>query len=355
MTHMYQQAPGAEELQIRGVDLRSDTVTRPSAAMRAAMLNAEVGDDVYGEDPTVRRLESRIAELAGMEAGLFLPSGTQSNLVALLSHCGRGDEYLVGQQAHTYKYEGGGAAVFGGIQPQPIEFEPDGTLAIDRLRAAIKPDDAHFAKTRLLCLENTVHGKVLPLSYLEEAAAFAREYRLAMHLDGARVFNAAVRLGVPLREITKHFDSVSICLSKGLGAPVGSVLAGSAEFIRRAHRWRKVAGGGMRQAGILAAAGLYALEHNIDRLAADHARAQRLAEGLARLPGVEIVEPPQTNMVFVRVPGMDHHELARRLRERGVIISPAPVLRLVTHLDVDDEGVERVIGAFGEAARGRET
>lgn len=350
MTHMYQQIPGIEARHERVIDLRSDTVTKPSAAMREAMLQAEVGDDVYGEDPTVRRLEAAIAQRAGMEAALFLPSGTQSNLVALLSHCGRGDEYLVGQQAHTYKYEGGGAAVFGGIQPQPIEFEPDGTLAIDRLRAAVKPDDAHFAKTRLLCLENTVHGKVLPMAYLDEAAGFAREQGLAMHLDGARVFNAVVKLGVDLREITKHFDSVSICLSKGLGAPVGSVLAGSAEFIRRAHRWRKVAGGGMRQAGMLAAAGLYALEHNIARLAEDHARARRLAEGLAQLPGIEIVQPPQTNMVFLRVPGIDTTELACRLRERGVVISPAPVLRLVTHLDVNDDGIERTIKAFAEAS-----
>ncbi len=327
------------------IDLRSDTVTKPSDAMRAAMARAEVGDDVYGEDPTVRALEDMLAERAGQEAGLFLPSGTQSNLVALLSHCGRGDEYLVGQTAHTYKYEGGGAAVLGGIQPQPIEFEPDGTLAIGRLDAAIKPHDAHFARTKLLCLENTVHGKVLPLHYLDAARTFASARRLGFHLDGARVFNAAVALGVSLVDITRRFDTVSICLSKGLGAPVGSVLVGSADLIREARRWRKVTGGGMRQAGLLAAAGIHALENNVERLAEDHANARRLADGL-RDAGFALAEEPQTNMVFVDMQDRDPQAFAARLRDRGVIITPAPVLRLVTHLDVSAKDVARVIEAF---------
>ncbi|HEX6930003.1 MAG TPA: low-specificity L-threonine aldolase [Gammaproteobacteria bacterium] len=332
------------------IDLRSDTVTRPSDAMRAAMARAEVGDDVYGEDPTVRALEEMLAARAGLEAGLFLPSGTQSNLVALLTHCGRGDEYLVGQTAHTYKYEGGGAAVLGGIQPQPVEFEADGTLDIEKLRAAIKPDDAHFARTRLLCLENTVHGKVLPLEYLAAAARFAKEHRVGLHLDGARVFNAAVRLGVPLTEITAHFQTVSICLSKGLGAPAGSVLVGAADFIREARRWRKVTGGGMRQAGILAAGCIHALENNVERLAEDHANAARLAEGLRGLPGLALAEEPQTNMVFVRIEQRDPQHVAARLREHGVIVTPAGTLRLVTHLDVSTQDIERVIEAFREVA-----
>lgn len=328
------------------IDLRSDTVTRPSAAMREAMAAAEVGDDVYGEDPTVRRLEEMLAERAGKQAGLFLPSGTQSNLVALLTHCGRGDEYLVGQTAHTYKYEGGGAAVLGGIQPQPIDFEADGTLAIDKLRAAVKPHDSHFARTRLLCLENTVHGQVLPLDYLDAAARFANEHRLGLHLDGARVFNAVVKLDVAVSDIAEPFDTVSICFSKGLGAPVGSVLLGPHDFIREARRWRKVTGGGMRQAGILAAACLYALDNNVQRLAEDHANAERLARGLRELGNMVQVEEPQTNMVFVRVAHADPVALADKLREHAIVVTPAPVMRLVTHLDVSPADIERVTEAF---------
>lgn len=332
------------------IDLRSDTVTRPDRGMREAMLSADVGDDVYGEDPTVRALETALAKRAGMKAGLFLPSGTQSNLVALLSHCARGDEYLVGQQAHTYKYEGGGAAVLGGIQPQPVEFESDGSLDIAKLEAAIKPDDAHFARTRLLCLENTVHGKVLPMEYIVRAEAFARRHGLGLHLDGARVFNAVVKLGLELSDITKHFDTVSICLSKGLGAPVGSVLLGDSEIIKTARRWRKVAGGGMRQAGILAAAGLHALDHNVKRLADDHANARKLAEGLVNVPGFELVEAPQTNMVFMRVTGANPKTVTEKLRARGIVVSPAPVLRLVTHLDVSDADIDSVLDAFRRLA-----
>lgn len=331
------------------IDLRSDTVTQPSEAMRQAMARAEVGDDVFGDDPTVRRLEERLAELTGHDAGLYLPSGTQSNLVALLTHCRRGDEYLVGQTAHTYKYEGGGAAVLGGIQPQPLEFEADGTLAIDKLRAAVKPQDPHFAQTALLCIENTVHGKVLPMDYFPRAHAFASEFRLNTHLDGARVFNAAIKLRLPVHDITADFDTVSICLSKGLGAPVGSVLVGSHDFIRGARRWRKVTGGGMRQAGIIAAAALFAVEHNVERLAEDHDNAARLAEGLANIPGIELVEPPQTNMVFLRAGGAEPDVLAQRLEKAGVRILPGKVIRLVTHLDVSREDIDVAVAAFSKA------
>lgn len=331
------------------IDLRSDTVTRPSEAMRQAMARAEVGDDVFGDDPTVRQLEEHMAGLTGHDAGVYLPSGTQSNLVALLTHCRRGDEYLVGQTAHTYKYEGGGAAALGGIQPQPLEFEADGTLDIEKLRAAVKPHDPHFAETALLCIENTVHGKVLPMEYFPRAHSFADEFRLSTHLDGARVFNAAVKLDIPLRNITADFDTVSICLSKGLGAPVGSVLTGRHDFIHGARRWRKVTGGGMRQAGIIAAAGLYAIEHNIERLAEDHGNAARLAEGLANIPGTELVEPPQTNMVFLRVEGLAPEVLGQRLADNGVRILPGKIIRLVTHLDVSRADIDVAISAFAAA------
>ena len=330
------------------IDLRSDTVTQPTPAMRQAMLAAELGDDVYGEDPTVTRLEQRLAGDLGLEAGLFVPSGTMSNLLGLLAHCERGDEYLVGQQAHTYKYEGGGAAVLGSIQPQPIEMAADGSLDLDLVRSYIKADDFHFARTRLLALENTMHGKVLPLTYLAAARAFTREHGLALHLDGARLYNAAVKLGVPAREISQHFDSVSVCLSKGLGAPVGSVLCGDAALIAKARRWRKVVGGGMRQAGILAAAGLHALDHQVERLAEDHAHAAQLGTALAEL-GYQ-VEPVQTNMVYLAL-GDAAPDLQAFLAERDIRISPAPRLRLVTHLDVSAADIEAVIAAFATYRR----
>ncbi|MBU2452482.1 MAG: low-specificity L-threonine aldolase, partial [Proteobacteria bacterium] len=255
---------------MKQIDLRSDTVTRPSAAMRDAMMKAAVGDDVYGEDPTVNELEALAAKLLGTRDAIFCTSGTQSNLLALLTHCERGDEYIVGQRAHTYRYEGGGAAVLGSIQPQPLDFEEDGTLNLETVSKFIKPDDFHFARTKLLCLENTHAGKVLPLEYLKKASAFARNNKLMLHLDGARVFNAAVKLKIDVKEITQYFDTISCCLSKGLGAPVGSVLCGSKDQIKKARRWRKVLGGGMRQAGILAAAGIYALSNNLLRLETDH-------------------------------------------------------------------------------------
>ncbi|MFO1349933.1 MAG: low-specificity L-threonine aldolase [Gammaproteobacteria bacterium] len=331
------------------IDLRSDTVTQPTPAMRAAMSAAPVGDDVYGEDPTVNRLQALAAAMLGFEAGLFVPSGTQSNLLALMSHCERGDEYIAGQLAHTYKYEGGGAAVLGSIQPQPLDFESDGTLNLQAVEKAIKPIDNHFARTRLLCLENTQAGKVLPLAYLEQAARLAKRQGLAMHLDGARLFNAAVKLKMPAREIARHFDSVSVCLSKGLGAPVGSVLCGSQALIGKARRWRKVVGGGMRQAGLLAAAGIHALEHHIERLAEDHANAQTLAQGLAQIPDLDL-DPAavQTNMVFVAMEKPRAQALAAFLKERGVLITPAERIRLVTHLDVSAADIPTVVGAVRE-------
>jgi threonine aldolase len=334
---------------MREIDLRSDTVTRPTPGMRAAMAAAEVGDDVYGEDPTVNRLEALAAEMLGKDAALFVPSGTQSNLLGVMAHCERGDEYIVGQQAHTYKYEGGGAAVLGSIQPQPLEFEPDGTLDLDRVSAAIKPDDSHFARTRLLCLENTQGGKVLPLDYLQRAHAFARSRGLGLHLDGARVFNAAVKQALPVREIAQHFDTVSVCLSKGLGAPVGSVLCGRADLIAKARRWRKMLGGGMRQAGVLAAAGIYALTHNVERLAEDHHSALALARGLAGIDGVSVdAAAVQTNMVFMAVASDRADALRAFLRQRNVLLGGGHHIRLVTHLDVTPADVQAVVRAVEE-------
>lgn len=325
------------------IDLRSDTVTQPTAAMREAMMAAELGDDVYGEDPTVNRLEAWLANELGFAAGLFVPTGTMSNLLGLMAHCERGDEYIVGQQAHTYKYEGGGAAVLGSIQPQPIDGEADGSLDLAKVEAAIKQDDFHFARTRLLALENTMQGKVLPLDYLAAARELTQRRGLSLHLDGARLYNAAVKLGVPAREITQYFDSVSVCLSKGLGAPVGSVLCGSAALIGKARRLRKMVGGGMRQAGVLAAAGLYALQHQVERLAEDHAKAAHLGEALAGLG--HRVEPVQTNMVYVQL-GERAGQIKAFMAERGIAVSAAPRLRLVTHLDVSAEQIEQVIEAF---------
>jgi threonine aldolase len=329
------------------VDLRSDTVTRPTRAMREAMLAADVGDDVYGEDPTVNALQERLAGDLGFDAGLFVPSGTQSNLLALMAHCERGDEYLVGMDAHTYKFEGGGAAVLGSIQPQPIVHAADGSLPLEAIEAAIKPVDPHFARTRILALENTWHGRALPLNYLKAAHDLARSRGLGMHLDGARLFNAAVASDVPAREIARHFDTVSVCLSKGLGAPVGSVLVGSQALIDKARRWRKVTGGGWRQAGMLAAAGLHALDRHVARLADDHRRAAQLSERLRQIAGVELLGC-HTNMVFIDVPAQRLRELDVHLREAGVRISIGylPTLRLVTHLDVDNAGIERVVDAF---------
>jgi threonine aldolase len=288
---------------------------------------------------------------------LFVPTGTQSNLCAILAHCQRGDEYIVGQMAHSYRWEGGGAAVFGSVQPQPLNHQPDGTLALAEIAAAIKPDDAHFARTRLLALENTLGGKLMPLAYLQEATELARQHGLARHLDGARLFNAAVAQAAALgtdpyqeaRRIANCFDSVSVCFSKGLGAPIGSALCGSRELIARAHRIRKMAGGGMRQSGLLAAAAEYALVHQVQRLADDHALAQRLAAGLSQLPGL-VVEPPQTNIVFVDLEGAARAkaaELIPELARHGVLATGLYRLRFVTHLDVDAAGVDRALAVMG--------
>jgi len=331
------------------VDLRSDTVTRPTPGMLAAMASARVGDDVWGDDPTVLQLQDTVARLAGKEAALFLPSGTQSNLTALMAHCERGDEYIVGQQAHCYKYEGGGAAVLGSIVPQPIEHAADGSLPLDKVAAAVKHFGpgmgAHFARTRLLALENTFNGQVLPAGYIREATAFARAHGLATHLDGARVCNAAVAQGIPLVEACAPFDSVSICCSKGLGAPVGSVLTGSREFIGRAHRWRLMLGGGMRQSGFLAAACLYAFDRHYERLAEDHRNAERLAHGLAELTELTVLGQA-TNMVFVRFPEAHCQALEAHLAERGIIVQVVPEARLVTHLDVNPADIDAVVAAI---------
>jgi len=335
------------------VDLRSDTVTRPTAAMRAAMAAAPLGDDVFGDDPSVNALQDKIAGTLGFEAALFVPTGTQSNLCAVLAHCQRGDEYIVGQMQHCYRWEGGGAAVFGSVQPQPIAHQSDGTLALADIEAAVKPDDPHYARSRLLALENTLGGQLIPMDYIDQATALARRLGLATHLDGARLFNAAVAQAAgadpyaEARRIAGRFDSVSVCFSKGLGAPVGSALCGSRELVARARRIRKMAGGGMRQSGILAAACSHALDHNVARLADDHALARRLAEGLAGIDGLR-VEPPQTNMVFVDLVGAARDRaqaLVQHLAGHGILAIGLYRLRLVTHLDVTAEGVDRAVAA----------
>ena len=326
------------------VDLRSDTVTRPTPAMREAIARAEVGDDVFGDDPTVNALQERVAALFGKEAALFVSSGTQGNLCALMSHCQRGDEVLVGQLAHSYRYEGGGAAVLGSVQPQPLPQQGDGTLRLEDIAAAIKPDDEHFARTRLLALENTWNGKVLAQAYLDAASDLAHARGLATHLDGARLFNAIVASGAEPARLVRGFDRVSVCFSKGLGAPVGSVLVGPREFIARARRVRKALGGGLRQAGLLAAAALYALDHHVERLAEDHALAKRLADGLASIPGITVTAP-DTNIVFAEVAGGRAEALLAHLKQHGVLATGLIGLRFVTHLDVDAAGVDRAIAA----------
>jgi threonine aldolase len=359
---------------MRTIDLRSDTVTQPTPAMRQAMLAAPLGDDVFGDDPTVNALQEKIAGMLGFEAALFVPTGTQSNFCAILSHCQRGDEYIVGQMAHCYRWEGGGAAVMGSVQPQPIAHAADGTLPLPEIEAQIKPDDAHFARTRLLCLENTLGGKLLPLDYVKAATALARSKGLATHLDGARLFNAATAqaqqasqtmdlmpnqplahmeyardaINLEAKRIAENFDSISVCFSKGLGAPVGSVLCGSKAFIQRAHRIRKMAGGGMRQAGMLAAAAIYALDHHVERLSLDHALAKRLGDSLSSIDGLS-VEPVHSNIVFVDVKeplkakaaGLIDH-----LKSHGILATGLYRLRFVTHLDVDQPSVDRAIAVI---------
>jgi threonine aldolase len=338
------------------VDLRSDTVTLPTAGMRSAMAAAPLGDDVFGDDPSVNALQDKIAAMLGFEAALFVPTGTQGNLCAILSHCQRGDEYIVGQMQHCYRWEGGGAAVFGSVQPQPLDHQSDGSLALEEVEAAIKPDDPHFARTRLLALENTIGGKLLPMAYVEQATQLAQRKGLARHLDGARLFNAAVAQAAQAggdaraeaRRIAQCFDSVSVCFSKGLAAPAGSALCGSRELIARAKRIRKMAGGAMRQAGLLAAAASYALDQHIDRLAEDHALARRLATGLEGIAELQ-VEPPQTNILFVDLVGPATERsaaLLEHLAREGVRATGLYRLRFVTHLDVDGAGVDRAVLAI---------
>ncbi len=324
------------------IDLRSDTVTQPTAAMRDAMANASVGDDVYGEDPTVNLLETTAAEMLGKQAGLFVPSGTQSNLLALLTHCARGDEYIVDQTAHTYRFEGGGAAVLGGIQPQPISPAADGSLPLEEVRANIKPDDFHFAKSKLLCLENTIGGRALTDEYILQARHLCDETGLCLHLDGARFFNAVIATNTNAEESAAPFDSVSICLSKGLGAPVGSVLVGSVDFIKAARRWRKMLGGGMRQAGVIAAGGLFALQHNVERLALDHTHAGQVATTLEQKFGADQIKHA-TNMVHVGLATSLYTQLREHLQVKGI---RAPRPRWVFHLDIDDADTAKVIEAI---------
>jgi threonine aldolase len=337
------------------IDLRSDTVTRPTPGMLTAMSVAEVGDDVWGDDPTVNRLQALMAEMTQKPAALFFPSGTQSNLAALMSHCERGDEYIVGQMAHTYRWEGGGAAVLGSIQPQPIEQASDGTIPIDKIAAAIKPFGpglgTHFARTRLLALENTWGGRVLPQQYVIDAATFARSKGLNVHLDGARAFNAAVASGLSIAELLAPFDSASLCISKGLGAPVGAVLVGDAAFIERAARWRKMLGGGMRQSGYLAAACIYALENNVERLADDHANAARLAAGLGEVSALTVTAQA-TNVVFLNVPDAHAEPLEEFLKQRGMLMQGVYAARLVTHLDVSRDDIDAFVAAVKDYFQG---
>jgi threonine aldolase len=335
------------------IDLRSDTVTHPTPAMREAMYRAEVGDDVFGEDPTVNRLEEMAVERLGKEAALFVASGTMGNLVSLLAHCGRGDEAIVGDRSHTYLFEQGGMAALGGITPRPIPNQPDGTLRLEDIEGAIRGDNVHFPRTRLICLENTHNmcdGVALTVEYTAQVAGLARDHGLRLHLDGARVFNAAAALGVDVREVVREVDSVTFCLSKGLCAPVGSLVCGSADFIAKARRARKVLGGGMRQAGILAAAGIVALEQVADRLGEDHVRASRLAEGLAEIPGVEVF-PVASNILYFRLAegvSKTPEQVLDGLAERGVRILGRldGRFRLVTHYWISDEDVEVVIDAL---------
>jgi len=380
------------KLDMPTVDLRSDTVTQPTAAMRAVMAAAPVGDDVFGDDPSVNALQDKIAAMLGFEAALFMPTGTQSNLCGILAHCGRGDEYIVGQLAHTYRYEGGGAAVLGSVQPQPLAQDASGQMALADIAAAVKPDDCHFARTRLLCLENTWNGQRMPMAYLAQATALARDKGLACHLDGARLFNAAVDQALAqaqeenfiedkstlahveyaptainsevaskltldavareARRITSLFDSVSVCFSKGLGAPVGSALCGSKALIARAHRIRKMAGGGMRQVGLLAAGASHALDHHMVRLADDHALAQRLADGLRGIEGLS-VRSAHTNIVFVDVDGGRGADLLAYLKQHGVLATGLIGLRFVTHLDVDVAGIDHTVGCIRQFFKGQ--
>lgn len=333
------------------IDLRSDTVTQPCDEMRRVMASANVGDDVYGEDPTVNLLEAYAADLLGKEAALYCPTGTQSNLVGLMAHCGRGDEYIVGDHAHTFLYEGGGAAVLGSIQPQTIPLQSDGMMDLDAIEGAIKPDDVHYARTRLICLENTHAGNYLPQTYQQEVRSICDKHKLSLHLDGARLFNACVAQDLPAADVAKAYDSVSICLSKGLGAPIGSLLVGEAELIKEARRWRKMLGGGMRQAGIVAAAGLYALKNNVKRLEDDHQNAKRLATELMNIDGALVVYTDrQTNMVYVSVDDDFRSRLQSLSKGQGIRLPEGPAMRLVVHMGISSENVQEIIKLFQVAS-----
>lgn len=340
------------------VDLRSDTVTKPTQAMREAMAKAEVGDDVYGEDPTVNRLQEMAAEMMGKEAGLFVASGTMGNLAGVLAHCQRGDEVIVGNKSHTFSFEAGGISVLGGVHSYQLPNQPDGSLALEDIEAAIRPDDPHDPISRLICLENTHNrcgGTYQTPDYMNRVSEFAHGRGLSVHLDGARIFNAAAVQGIKAKELAGPVDSVTFCLSKGLCAPVGSVLCGSKEFIRKAHRLRKMLGGGMRQAGILAAAGIVALETMTGRLSEDHARARKLADGLKQVPGLVLdPEVPATNMVFLSlIPEVksDTSEVIEELKRRGILagVTGQRSFRLVVHYWIDDIGVEKTVAAFRAA------
>lgn len=325
------------------LDFRSDTVTKPCPLMREAIAKAEVGDDYYRDDISVRELEQFAAELFGKEAALLTPSGTQSNLIAIMSHCQRGDAYIVGDRSHSYLRELGGAAMVAGVQPQVVQTQPDGTLSLKDIEASLFPASILFAPVRLIALENTIEGKVLPLDYLRDVAALANQRGLPVHLDGARIFNAASALGCPVSDIAHHSDTISFCLSKGLGAPVGSVLVGSAQMIETARRHRQMLGGGMRQAGILAAAGLFALKNNMGRLTDDHMRANKLAATLSDIPGLS-VQSPQTNMVFCDIDRSIQDRFSDYLNKNGICVSGTPARqRWVTHLGIDDTALSTTL------------
>lgn len=330
------------------IDLRSDTVSRPSKGMREAMANADVGDDVYGDDPTVTALEEMVADLLGKERALFVASGTQSNLIALLSHCGRGDEYIGGVGYHISKYEAGGAAVLGGISPRHLAPTESGCLNPDQVAANVQEDDPHFAVTKLVCLENTFNGEVVDQSQIEAVAKVGHDHGLSVHLDGARIMNASIASGTSAASLVADIDTVSLCLSKGLGAPVGSVLAGPDEFITRARRNRKLVGGGLRQSGVLAACGLYALQHNVERLADDHANARSLAERLVQIDGVNIdMNSVETNMIWLDVTKTGQGSFTDHMHKRGIIVGePSPQMRLVCHIDFAAEDIDKVVDGF---------
>lgn len=342
------------------IDLRSDTVTQPTPEMREAMAKAPVGDDVYGEDPSVNQLQAIAAEMLRKEAGLFVPSGTMGNLASILAHCNRGDEIILGNLAHTFLFEAGGIAALGGVHPHTIPNQPDGTLAPADVIAAIRGDDAHFPPTRLITLENTHNrcgGAALPVDYMQKIGEISKKHNLILHLDGARIFNAAAALDVDPADLAAPVDSVTFCLSKGLSAPVGSIICGEAEFIRKAHRIRKQLGGGMRQAGILAAAGIVALETIVPRMKEDHLRAQALASGLAAIPGVEL-DPgtPHTNMVYLTLGNaipLNASEVALLLKEKGVLVGVvgARRFRLVTHYWIDEPAVSQAVESFREVLK----